>query len=69
MMPKVKPLVWDEHNRADVYMIQSTYGQGPKPFMLARGSRFIGWHDTVEEAKDAAQTDHEARVLAAIEIA
>ncbi len=65
---KVKPLVWDEHNRADIYSVKDTYGQGPKPLMLVRNSRVIGWFDEVDEAKAEAQSDHEKRTLAAIDL-
>lgn len=51
---KVKPLTWDAHNRADIYSVKDTYGQGPKPYMLVRNSRVIGWFDEVDGAKAAA---------------
>ena len=67
---RVRKLVWtgDCYGwRSGVYSILPSYGQGPKRFMLSHGSNIIGWFDGEEEAQAAAQSDHEARVRAALE--
>lgn len=64
---RVKHLVWDEHNRADIYSVKEYFGQGPTDYFLSRGTRIVGNFNTVAEAKTAAQADHEARILGAIE--
>lgn len=64
---KVKPLVWDEHNRADIYSVKEYFGQGPTDYFLSRGTRIVGNFNTVTEAKAAAQADHERRVREAID--
>lgn len=63
----VKPLVWDDHDRVDVYEVRDSFNQGPKPLFLARGSRIIGWYDDVVSAKAAAQADYTARILDALD--
>jgi hypothetical protein len=63
---KVKPLAWDDNGSADVYRVTFANGQGPKAFIVSRGSKIIGWHDDPNEAKAAAQADHNARIRAAI---
>lgn len=63
---KIKPLVWDDNGSADVYRVTFANGQGPKAFIVSRGSKIIGWHDDPNEAKAVAQADHEARIRAEI---
>lgn len=67
---RVRKLVWTggwHGRRSGVYTILPNYGKGPKRFMLSHGSNIIGWFDGEEEAQAAAQSDHEARVRAALE--
>ena len=67
----VKPLVWEGHSddqRSGDYVIKPSYGQGPKRLLLARGSKLVSWHDYMDEAQRAGQDDHEARILAAIDV-
>lgn len=63
---RVKALEWS-NDRAGDYLITSTYRQAPKAYLLARGSSILGYFDLVADAKVAAQSDHEERILAAIE--
>jgi hypothetical protein len=62
----VKPLVWDDNGKADVYQVTFANGQGPKAFLVARGSKIIGWYDDPDAAKAAAQADYTARILSAL---
>lgn len=62
MIGYVKPLIWDEHNRADVYSVFDMHRQGPKEFGVARGSTIIDYANTAEEGRLVAQADHERRV-------
>lgn len=62
----VKPLEWDDNGIADFYRVTFANGQGPKAFLLAHGSKIIGWHDDPDEAKAAAQADYTARILSAL---
>lgn len=67
---KIKALEWDGAFRTTdgIYKVRWYMGEGAKhPYYLARASRILGWFDTIDEAKQAAQLDHEARVRAAIE--
>jgi hypothetical protein len=64
---RVKPLVWDDNGSADVYRVTFSNGQGPKAFLVSRGSKIIGWYDDPSEAKAAAQADYEAHILVALE--
>ncbi len=69
--PKVRALVWrdrHENSRADVYSARQSYGQGPDAYMLARCSTIVSWHPTMEAAKAAAQADHAAHILAALDL-
>ena len=50
---RVRKLDWEGHSdqkRSGDYMITPSYGQGPKPILLARGSKLVKWCDTEEEA-------------------
>jgi len=69
----VKPLDWlvqrDRYARSTLgeYRISPMFGMGPKDFMAARGSTAIGYFDTMPEAMEFAQRDHEQRIHAAID--
>jgi hypothetical protein len=70
MTPMIKPLVWvdaPDHWKSDIYLITSSYGQGPERFMLSRGSKIINWNDAVAPLQAAAQADHDARIIAALD--
>jgi len=63
----IKPLAWDQYDRADIYHVKPTYGGGPKAFMLSRASRiFSVFFDTVDEAKAAAEADYTSRIRSAL---
>lgn len=66
----VKPLVWEGHSdhvRAGDHGVMPTYGQGPKDFLMYRGSKMLGYFDTIEAAKAAAQADYARRIAAALD--
>ena len=62
----LRALEWDINGSADVYSVRFSNGQGPKAFMVSRGSKIIAWCDDPNEAKAAAQADYEARVMSAL---
>lgn len=78
--PKVKPLewvgmTWSRHELRslnDLYRIKRE--DGAAQYYVSFASRPIRdntgctiWHDCIEEAKDAAQSDYERRILSALE--
>ena len=75
--PKVKPLAWFyELATKDHEMYESDGGEysicdmrpfGGDGFLLCRGEMPIGTWQSLEEAKSAAQADHEPRILWALE--
>lgn len=62
----VKPLEWDDRNRAQGYRVQPTYGQDRKPYILTRDGKIIWAYDTIDDAKAEAQADWERRILSAL---
>ena len=68
---RVKPLVWERLSsgtlRADIYRVKSTYGMGPKAFILVRASIVLGHFDDDVSAMAVGDADHEAHILAAVE--
>jgi len=62
----VAPLEWDEHGRADVYSVSESHGMGPKAWMAVSGARIIHWAADVDEAKSAAQANHERRTRSSL---
>ncbi|MFV1538730.1 hypothetical protein [Phaeobacter sp. JH204B] len=69
---KVKPLVWDElgdrWNTVTSGRIQITqHGCHPYWDLSCASPETDGYYNSVEEAKAAAQADHEARIKAALE--
>ena len=58
MKPIIHHLEWEGNSdteRCRDYMISPGYGQGPKPWMLSRGSKLLGWYDEKWLAKVAAR--------------
>jgi len=70
MKPIIRHLEWagnSDTERCRDYMISPSYGQGPKPWMLSRGSKLLGWYDEKWLAKVAAHGDNEAYIYASID--
>lgn len=66
----VRPLEWRQRASdmydADVYLISDTFGQGPRKYVIARGSTILGYFHSADDAKAAAQADYEARIRSAL---
>lgn len=63
---QIAPMTWTDYPsggaKAHPYNIRPTYGQGPKPYMLAFGSTIIGHFDEVGPAKVAADEHNLAHI-------
>ena len=64
---RIKPLQWTDQGTAAGYKARAMDLQGPRAFMLSWGGRIVGHFDTIEEAKAAAQDDHEEWVRSYLE--
>lgn len=73
LAPRVKPLVWFPSQywkiwESGIYTVRCEYGRdGAETWVFAISGEHIGDYPNQEAAEAAAQSDHERRILAALE--